>query len=266
MTKTGIPQTDYAASTKRSSLTVDRLHEHLPIFWIRTEKQCLLYAAGTAAPVPACDVDSLRRHWLGAEAIPERLAQFARELQEHAEERCRLWTAVAQAPYRPESLIVHLGNACTLACDYCYAARRDPAGRRHRAAEQVSLEAVSAAAKLVAANCRERAIPLRLAIHGGGEPTVDVRHTEACVREVQRVVMGYGIGLETYLATNGQMPRIVAQRLARRFHCVGLSCDGPRNFRIGSVPDRMAADRRKLYCKRRRPWPSMAPVWKSARP
>jgi uncharacterized protein len=208
------------------TMTVERLHKHLPIFSIRTENERLLYTAGMVSQASVGDVDSLRRHWLAAETLPDRLAAFARELRDHAEERWRLWTASARVPYRPERLIVHLGNACMLACDYCYSAHRDSAGRRHRAGEQVSLEAVIAAAKVVAANCRDRGIPLRLALHGGGEPTVDARHMEACVGEVRRTAREFGIGLDAYLATNGQMPRAVARRLAGLFHRVGLSCDG----------------------------------------
>ena len=54
-----------------------------------------------------------------------------------------------------------------------------------------------------------------------------VELTEECVRQSRSVAKSSGIGFDAYLATNGQMSRETARRVAGLFTRVGLSCDGP---------------------------------------
>ena len=215
---------------RHKSCKFERLHRDLPIFVLKTEADCLLYAVGTVAPLSAGDVELVRRYWASSNELPERLVDFVRNVEHSAEQAQRQWTAQASIPFQPTNLIVHLGNACNLTCDYCYSAHRDSTGRRRKEEQTVSLQAVSAAAELVAKNCYEQDLPLQVAIHGGGEPTVFAEQMEVCVREVRRIAVSRNVRCESYLATNGQMSQSEARRVATLFDRVGLSCDGPSDL------------------------------------
>ena len=103
-----------------------------------------------------------------------RLGPTLRGMISSAEASAAEWRAMASAPKRLECLTVYLGNACTMGCAYCYAAAQAgfPRPRGPGEASSVPLEAVLAAARLVARSCAERSTPFNVALHGGGEPTL----------------------------------------------------------------------------------------------
>ncbi len=168
---------------------------------------------------PGCPADAPEARWAGE------LVRCAREAA--AEEARRL-----QEPFRPECLTLYLSDACNLRCEYCYS---DPAPAP---SARLNVEAIAAAAELVAANCRQRSLPLYAVFHGGGEPTLHRELVESALGRLEATAGRHGIGLYRYVATNGVMSEQAAVWLARRFDLVGLSCDGPPEIQDRQRPTR----------------------------
>jgi uncharacterized protein len=141
--------------------------------------------------------------------------------------------AVAQArrqrqdPFRPECLTLYMNNECTLRCVYCHTApSRQPADR-------LDLKAIAAAARVVAARCREKGQPFYAVFHGGGEPTLHRDRVERALAALEALAAEQEVELFRYVATNGLMSEKKAAWLAGCFDLIGLSCDGP-----GDIHDR----------------------------
>ena len=86
---------------RHKSCKFERLHRDLPIFVLKTEADCLLYAVGTVAPLSAGDVELVRRYWASSNELPERLVDFVRNVEHSAEQAQRQWTAQASIPFQP---------------------------------------------------------------------------------------------------------------------------------------------------------------------
>ncbi len=127
------------------------------------------------------------------------------------------------AEFAPEGLTVYLSNRCNLACGYCFAA----AGGRGEDSSVVEEAAVLEAARLAAGHAAARGRPLRVVLHGGGEPTVHGELVQRLVEGTRRIANEAGAGWYGFLATNGVLSAQQARWLGGNLDLVGLSCDGP---------------------------------------
>lgn len=205
-----------------------RLCPELPVFELPQGDLSVLYTPGHLAVVRGSEVESVRS-WLRGGAGGHRARKVAAQLEAAAKATISAWRARLDAPFAPAALTVYLNNACPLACRYCYAAHdraQGPAGRTV-ASPVIPPEVVEDAARLVARGCAERGEPLRLTLHGGGEPTASWDALERIVRLTRTVAERHGLRWWGSLATNGVMPEERAVRIAETFDEVGLSCDGP---------------------------------------
>lgn len=133
---------------------------------------------------------------------------------------CQREQTASRPPFVPVGLTIYLHNACNLHCTYCYAEAL-PTRR-----ERLAVETIRAAARLVAANCAKRDLPLAVVFHGGGEPTLDEALLMESLAAVEECAASQQVDVFRYIATNGVMPAARARRIAKHFDLVGLSCDG----------------------------------------
>jgi uncharacterized protein len=117
-------------------------------------------------------------------------------------------------------------------CRYCYSLPE-----AHKS-ECVSVEAVRAASRFVAGICAERNVPFTLAIHGGGEPTMESRRVESYLEVARDVARTFGLRPRTYISTNGVISEEAARWLATEFDLIGVSCDGPPDIQDRQRPGR----------------------------
>jgi len=200
-----------------------------PLFWREREAYATFYAPGCL-----CVVDR-RAAGPFAAALSRPGAEpgsWAEALRQRAAEALAAAERLASEPFRPECLTLYLHNECNLACGYCYA---DPAAVPGARLDPAS---VAAAADLVAANCREKGLPLRVGFHGGGEPTLYRNQVEELLSLVRGAAARHGVESFLYVATNGVMSQEKAAWLARNFDMVGLSCDGPAVIHDAQRPAR----------------------------
>ena len=144
------------------------------------------------------------------------------------------WNRFLNRSVPPVCLTIYPNEQCNLNCVYCFA--RPSVGSSPGAA--VSMQAAQAAVRLVARNCKAENLPLTLVFHGGGEPTLSFLFLKELVAYAQQVSRVMGIGLFTYIATNGTVNRQKLDWLIENIDLIGLSCDGP--------PAIQAANRGKL--------------------
>jgi sulfatase maturation enzyme AslB (radical SAM superfamily) len=160
----------------------------------------------------------------------ERWRETADHLARHALDAARTWRDLHEQPFAPVCLTLYLNGECNLRCRYCYAEPVRGAGPR------LSEQAVTAAARLVARNCVERAQPFTVALHGGGEPTLHPDLLDGLLSCAERVAAGHDLPVFRYLATNGVMSARTAAWLARRIDLIGISCDGPPDIHNAHRP------------------------------
>ena len=200
-----------------------------PIFQQDWAGRSLFYAPGWLVRVPenstAAFLESLHS------ASPEGL-QLADELLRRAEQGQRAWADLHNRPFHPVCLTLYLNNTCNLNCGYCFS---EPG---LRAPVRLSLEAVQAAAEIVTGYCQASRKPFTVVFHGGGEPTLEHVLIFQTLDWLEQRTDRDGLALFRYLATNGVMPAALAERLARRFDLVGLSCDGPQDIQDSQRPFR----------------------------
>ncbi len=146
------------------------------------------------------------------------------EAVEHAHKAQRQWQMLAEDAYAPTCLTLYLSNRCNLACTYCFASH---ARTSAEANELLQIPKAAAAARLVAAHCRDVGRPLTVVLHGGGEPTLHWHLLTQLVEATRRVASEFGIEWWGYLATNGVLSERRAWWLGQEFDLIGLSCDGP---------------------------------------
>jgi sulfatase maturation enzyme AslB (radical SAM superfamily) len=137
-----------------------------------------------------------------------------------------------EEPFRPECLTLYMNNECNLGCVYCHT---DPSPGP---ALRLEMQAIAAAAEVVAENCRQKGRPFYGVFHGGGEPTLHRGRVEQALSLLARVASAHGVELFRYVATNGVMSEEKAAWLARHFDLVGLSCDGPAEIQNNQRPRR----------------------------
>jgi uncharacterized protein len=205
----------------------------LPIFRRDCAEYAMFYAPGVLCLVHLPDADRFE----AAISLPEGPVW---QEDQAVDWRSELWRrarwAVAEAgdrqqePFDPECLTLYLNNECNLRCAYCYA---DPA---ERSAASLDLETISAAAEVVAANCRQKDLPFYVVFHGGGEPTLRGGRAASVLSLLEAVASAYDVEPFRYVATNGVMSEKKARWLARSFDLVGLSCDGPADIHDSQRP------------------------------
>ncbi|MEO8355196.1 MAG: radical SAM protein [Chloroflexota bacterium] len=169
----------------------------------------VIVPSGMASDFQATIKDSARADW------PE-----AVELRRRAVEAQETWEGLRTAAFTPLCLTLYLNNTCNLNCVYCFS--RSSRSRR----EPLSLEAIRAAAEIVAQNCSADQKPMTVVFHGGGEPTLNYALIEQALDALEGMATDYNLDLFRYIATNGVLSVARACGLASRFDLIGLSCDG----------------------------------------
>ena len=135
-----------------------------------------------------------------------------------------------QAPFEPVCLTLYLHNQCNLRCVYCFTAASP-----YRT-ERLSLDAIRAAAELVAINCVRQGEPLHLGLHGGGEPSLDRELADEALTVVEMVAAANDLPVYRYIASNGAVDEPTARWMAHTFDQIGLSCDGPPDIQNSQRP------------------------------
>ena len=196
----------------------------------------LFYAPGCLSVVPSSRAEA----FAAGLALPGAHGTgWAGELRRRAARSAS--TSGREAPFRPECLTLYLHNECNLGCTYCYAGPGLPAPGAQAQGERgarLDPKAVSAAADLVAANCRAAGRRMTAVFHGGGEPSLYPDELDALLDLVAGAARRRSVDLFCYAATNGTLPEAGAAWLARRFDLVGLSCDGPAAIHDAQRPGR----------------------------
>ncbi|MGQ9600187.1 MAG: radical SAM protein [Anaerolineae bacterium] len=206
-------------------------NDGLPIYRCRKAEYVLYYTPGLVCVVHSHEAQSFEASIASTEDEANgcgltwggRLWQWAQDVIALAADR-------QEETFQPECLTLYLHNQCTLRCSYCFA---DP---QPMDAPALDLETITAAAQLVAQNCREKDLRLYVVFHGGGEPTLDRHGLERILDVVDRIAAQYEVQPFYYLATSGVMSEETAVWLARNVHLVGLSCDGPAEVHDAQRP------------------------------
>ncbi len=197
----------------------------LPLFRRDNATYAAFYAPGCLCVVSLANAErfeaSLASRASRQPAHQEPDVDWAAELWRRAEAAVAEANRQRQGPFRPECLALYLNNECNLRCLYCHTnPSRVPAAR-------LELPAIVAAARLVAASCREQGRPFYAVFHGGGEPTLHRDRVERALAAVEAIAAEQGVELFRYVATNGLLSEKKAAWLAGCFDLIGLSCDGP---------------------------------------
>ena len=129
------------------------------------------------------------------------------------------------AGFHPQCLTVYVNTRCNLRCDYCY-----DSGNRTRPERNVSLNAVRAAAEVVAARCKAMTRPFVLGFHGGNEPLLSRALVGGIIACCRKVAAGHGLQVLSFCTTNGVIDRAAAEWAARTFDGITLSWDGCREI------------------------------------
>jgi uncharacterized protein len=180
-------------------------------------RRSLFYAPGWLVAVP---LEQTAAFMEALHSASQGEGQQADELHQHASQAQRHWTELHTRPFQPLCLTLYLNDTCNLNCSYCFSAPS------LRAPVHLSLEAIQAAAGIVAGNCQASQKPFTVVFHGGGEPTLEHALIFQTLGWLEQLAARSGLPLFCYLATNGVMSASLAERLAARFDLFGLSCDG----------------------------------------
>jgi oxygen-independent coproporphyrinogen-3 oxidase len=143
------------------------------------------------------------------------------------------WSRMHHEDFTPVCLNILLPYSCSLSCHYCYA-------RPESAGEPSALNrlAVTAAARLVAANCARLGVPFQVDIQGEGEPACCWNDLLWCVEMTQAKAREAQVAWSSHLTTNGQTDAAQTDWIGRTFTHVTLSCDGPPDIQDACRPCR----------------------------
>ena len=194
-----------------------------PIFRWDCTGYAMFYAPGYLCVVGLPDAD---RFQAGLQTSEGQAAELRRHAKLAKAEASR-WREPA---FRPECLTLYMNNECNLRCVYCYT---DPSPQP---VARLGLDAIVAAGKLVAHNCRDKGRPFYTVYHGGGEPTLHRERVESAQAALEAVAAACAVKPVRYVATNGVMSEEKAVWLARHFDLIGLSCDGPADIQNSQRP------------------------------
>jgi sulfatase maturation enzyme AslB (radical SAM superfamily) len=199
----------------------------VPIFRRNRGGHAVFYAPGFLAVSEASLADAFESRLGAGKASQDPVAAA---LRDHAERADASRSAAPTAPFEPVCLTLYLGNQCNLRCSYCYA---EPS---RATALRLDWPTIRPAGERVLTNCERRNVPLTLAVHGGGEPTLFPGLIDRVLDELEQAAASRGVPLVRYVATNGVLSAVRARWLARRFDIVGLSCDGPEPYQTAQRP------------------------------
>jgi uncharacterized protein len=200
------------------------------IFRYNTPEWSLFYAPGTLVKVVSAKANLYEDHlrsYYDDDHLP-----FLKELRRSAVKVEGLYRKKQSAPFEPLSLNLYLNEKCNLNCRYCFSELPERSDR------ELSVQAIQAAAKIVAANCAKHHQPLTVVFHGGGEPTLSWRLIDTIQPALAKLAEQKAIPLFRYIATNGVMSEGRARWLARSFDLIGISCDGPFEIQTAQRPSR----------------------------
>lgn len=212
-----------------------------PVFRQDRAEYAMFYAPGCLCVIGLSDAGwfetTIAPHAVPLEPKPNTyLDEQGRGVDWGAELWHRAELAVAEArrgqeePFSPECLTLYMNNECNLGCVYCHT---DPSPEP---VIRLELEAIVAAAEVVAENCRRKGRPFYVVFHGGGEPTLHREQVESALALLDLVASAHDVEPFRYVATNGIMSEQKAAWLARHFDLIGLSCDGPADIQNSQRP------------------------------
>jgi uncharacterized protein len=220
-----------------------------PIFRWDHDAYAIFYTPGYVCVVDCSDAQRFEQ-MIAAPSTGDGWERWRSELRLCAELAAARHKAWEEAPFDPVCLTLFMNNACNLACTYCYAqperypfpasaTRHSPAielDSKPNRATWLDPDVITAAAQLVAQNCRRRGSPFYVVFHGGGEPTLHRGRADEALSVLEREAAAHDVRIFRYVATNGVMSEKKAVWLARRFDLVGLSCDGPADIQNAQRP------------------------------
>jgi len=216
---------------------VKRIHPLHPVFAVLEAGRTVIYAPGHAASVTNEEAESLQKEFHGR--MGGVTSPLANTILEHAKAATIAWDNIRELAFAPECLTIYLSNHCQLACVYCFAAGeggcRD-SGWENGELPLVSLEAVEAAARVVATNCAKIGKPLHLVLHGGGEPTLHWDLLQEVLMKVRGVATEHGLTVWSYISTAGVISEDKARWLGSNIQRISLSVDGPPDIQDAQRP------------------------------
>jgi radical SAM protein with 4Fe4S-binding SPASM domain len=217
-----------------------RIHPELPIYFLDTLTLPVLYTPGTLAVVELTHAEMIRQAWQHSTSLPDdpRIQRQMQWLADHARQAVAARALWLHEEFTPECLTVYLSNRCNLSCSYCFAAdaRSKSSPSPDDSFPLIDDDSFTAAAVLVARNCRRKQKPFQLVLHGGGEPTLHWDLLQDLVCSSKAVASDHGIAWSGYIATNGVLPPERARWLGATFDRIGLSCDGPPDIQDNQRP------------------------------
>jgi uncharacterized protein len=203
-----------------------------PIYRQKEPDRSLFYTPGWLAVLPRRLADEFQTQIVNPASA---LWPQATQMVQRAIQAQRAWETMKTNPSTPLCLTLYLNNSCNLDCQYCFSRPfRDSRTR-------LSLDAIRAAAEIVARNCSMQGKPLTVAFHGGGEPSLDNELILQALDALETIADSYSLDLFRYISTNGVMAPSRAFDLAQRFDLIGLSCDGPEDIQNDQRPLRKAS-------------------------
>ena len=206
----------------------------LPVFSREDGELTLFYAPGYLAAArtrEAAEITGILCGELpfGEDMTPHYLVRAAVSAQE-------IWRRMHDPEnYRPTCLMLYSALDCNLSCSYCFAKAARQEGVR------LSKELILAAAREVAANCREKGEPFTAVFHGGGEPSLDPRLPDL-LADLQWICKKADVPFRSYIATNGIMDPEKARWIRAHFDMVGISADGPPELQNRQRPLRNGSE------------------------
>ncbi len=191
----------------------------LPVFSRSVGDLTLFYAPGYLAAARKREAEEITGILsgelpFGEDMTPHYLIQAACSAQD-------IWRRMHDPEnYWPTCLTLYTTLDCNLNCSYCFAKAARQEGVR------LSKELILAAAREVAANCREKDEPFTAVFHGGGEPSLDPRLPDL-LADLQWICKQANVPFRSYIATNGVMDSERARWIRAHVDMVGISVDGP---------------------------------------
>jgi sulfatase maturation enzyme AslB (radical SAM superfamily) len=202
-----------------------KVHPSLPIFSFSVLNGYILYTPGLYKFVSSTQHESIYQGWMdGTPDHNETSCHIAHSFEAQANATQSRWDVSFLSDFTPECLTVYLSNACNSNCLYCYTSS---VRQRSSADSLVNLNAVLAAARLVARSCRKTNKSFKLVIHGGGEPTLHMELLKQIVDETRKIAEKHQIQWWSHIATNGIISQKQAVWLSKTFQSIGISHDGP---------------------------------------
>jgi oxygen-independent coproporphyrinogen-3 oxidase len=222
------------------TLVIRRIHAQLPIFRLDRNRHSILYTAGQLAVIDPLDADDIEAAWQSKTSLEYRstASRAAQWISRQAATALQQRLHRQRRAFQPECLTVYPSTICNMRCSYCFTALHRAGGTRRSGKMPTVIDAatVAAAAETVIDSCAANNRPFQLVLHGGGEPTLHWPLVRTIVRQTRHLARQRRVPWRGHIATNGILTEKRAQWLGRRFHSIGLSCDGPPDIQDRQRP------------------------------